>query len=54
MTGYDLPDLMAFTRPMLHRDFERRPTALAVMKAFDVLVACLPEKKLNMPSSLVQ
>lgn len=47
MTGYNIPEVVAFTRPLLHRDFERRPTAIAVLRAFDCMVASIPEKKLN-------
>ncbi len=50
MTGYNVPELVAFTRPMLHPDFERRPTAFAVLKAYDAMVATIGETRLQASS----
>ncbi|KAI0341553.1 kinase-like protein [Trametopsis cervina] len=47
MTGYHIPELKAFTRSMLHREFERRPTALVVLRAMDALAASIGENRLN-------
>jgi hypothetical protein len=49
MTGYYVPELIAFTRPLLYDNFEQRPTALAVLKAFDALASTFTEKRLNTP-----
>ncbi|KAJ3559114.1 hypothetical protein NM688_g541 [Phlebia brevispora] len=50
LTGYDVPELKALTRPMLHEDFERRPTASAVLKVFDTIVAGIKESRLQSTS----
>lgn len=47
MTGYDVPELKALTRPMLHEENARRPTALAVLTAFDNVVSGINERRLQ-------
>ncbi|KAF7793134.1 hypothetical protein EIP86_004243 [Pleurotus ostreatoroseus] len=51
LTGYDVPELKALTRPMLHEDFQRRPTALAVLRAFDNVVAGIKDSRLRSGSA---
>ena len=51
LTGYDVPELKALTRPMLHEDFQRRPTALAVLRAFDNVVAGMKDSRLRSGST---
>ena len=35
MNSYDIPQIVAFTRPMLDASFERRPTAAQALAVFD-------------------
>lgn len=48
LTGYDIPELIELTRPMLQPTFEARPTARAVLEAFDRMTSRTPEARLRM------
>lgn len=48
LTGYDIPELVELTRPMLQPTFEARPTARAVLEAFDRMTLRIPEARLRM------
>lgn len=41
ITGYNVPELVTFTRPMLHDDYNRRPSAASVLRAFDAMVTSI-------------
>ena len=47
IAGYDVPELAAFTRPMLHDDYNRRPCAASVLKAFDAMAASIRRERLD-------
>lgn len=47
ITGYDVPELASLVRPMLHDDYNRRPSAAAVLRAFDGMVAGLHRERLD-------
>lgn len=48
LTGYDIPELIELTRPMLQPTFEARPNARAVLEAFDRMASRIPEARLRM------
>lgn len=53
LTGYLVQELILLTAPMLYEDYTQRPTAAAVLKRFDGLVAAMDDARLEECSSLV-
>lgn len=53
MTGYDVPELVQLTQPMLSHAADARPTARAVLQAFDRMVPYIGEERLRVASTLI-
>lgn len=47
LTGYLVQELILLTAPMLYEDYTQRPTAMAVLKTFDGLVAAMDDARLE-------
>ena len=47
LTGYDIPEIVELTTPMLSQSHEARPTSMAVLQAFNRMEARI-ENRLRM------
>lgn len=47
LTGYFVQELILLTAPMLYDDYIQRPTAVAVLKRFESLVAAMDDTRLE-------
>ncbi|OBZ75149.1 Sperm motility kinase W, partial [Grifola frondosa] len=50
LTGYDVPELYAIIKSMLHENYEKRPTARDVLLSFNAMTSRIGEARLQMKS----
>jgi len=47
LAGFVVPELLSMVAPMLHPDYECRPTAKEALFAFNAMVRAIPEERLD-------